>query len=250
MWGITSLDQLWCRIRFRQLRYDGPMTPPNTTESLLWPGFVGGSNWGGVSVDPHDGTMIVNTIHLANIVALVPRSKFGDHKAGVDHFGYGAGPYAPPQLGTPFGVIVTPFMSPLEIPCIRPPYGTLSAVDLRSGHLMWSQPFGTARDSGVLGHPSGLPLRIGVPNMGGSLITGSGLVFIAATQETAFRAYDEQTGEELWYKRLPAGGQATPMTYVSPTSRRQFVVLAAGGNHVMQSPTGDYVIAFALATAP
>jgi membrane-bound PQQ-dependent dehydrogenase (glucose/quinate/shikimate family) len=246
MWGITPLDQLWCRIRFRELRYDGPMTPPNIDEALLWPGFVGGSNWGSASINPVDGTLIVNAIHLANIMRLVPRAEFGDRRAGVDHFGYGNGPYAPPQRGTPFGVEVTAFMSPLAMPCIRPPYGTLSAVDLRTGKLKWSAPVGTARNSGPWGLSTGLPLTVGTPNMGGTINTAGGLTFFAGTQDPSIAAFDTQSGKQLWYHLLPAGGQATPMTYISPKSGRQFVVIAAGGNHVMQSPTGDYVVAFAL----
>src|SRR5690606_30834214 len=120
-----------------------------------------------------------------------------------------------------------PFLSPLFAPCQAPPYGRLSAVDLASGKLLWSRPIGTARDSGPLGLSLGLPLPMGVPNMGGSVTTRGGLIFIGATQDRYLRAVETKSGRVLWSERLPAGGQATPMTYLSRKSGRQFVAIAA-----------------------
>lgn len=245
MWGITPLDQLWCRIRFRKLRYDGPMTPPGTDESLIYPSIGGGMNWGGVSVDPSRGIMIVNAMYYGTVIQLVSRAETDRILARSD--GYAHDFAVPqPQAGTPFGARLTGLVSPLEVPCNEPPYGTLNAIDLTTRKLVWSRPFGMTRDTGPWNIPSQLPLEMGMPNFGGSMTTASGLTFIGATQDTTFRAFDTRTGALLWQSRLPAGGQANPMTYISPKSGRQFVLIAAGGHALSRSPLGDEVVAFAL----
>lgn len=247
MWGLTPLDQLWCRIKFRQARYDGPMTPLGLTPSIIFPGSFGGMNWGGVSVDPERKLMVVNWSLMANYNRLIPRREAD--RMGVKVGGPLIIGMPMPQMGTPFAVAVNPFMSPLGVPCTQPPFGKIGVVDLNSGKLIWSRPLGTSADSGPLGMKTGLPLPMGVPNMGGSVITRSGLIFIGATQERAFRALDSQTGKLLWKTRLPAGGNATPMTYIGPESGRQFVVIAAGGHPPLQSGASDQLIAFALPSA-
>ncbi|MBB4631611.1 membrane-bound PQQ-dependent dehydrogenase, glucose/quinate/shikimate family [Sphingosinicella soli] len=244
MWGITPFDQLWCRIRFRELRYQGPATAPATDESLIYPSIGGGMNWGGVSVDPERGLMIVNAIYYGTIAQLVPRAETDRlrAKASVAHM-YDL---PQPQAGTPYGIRLSGLVSPLNVPCNEPPFGTISAIDLRTQKLVWTRSIGSARDSGPMGLASRLPLRMGMPMFGGSLATRSGLVFIGATQERAFRAFDIRNGRELWRASLPAGGQANPMTYVSPASGRQFVLIAAGGHVMLQSPLGDSIVAYAL----
>ncbi|MFD2498561.1 hypothetical protein ACFSTI_06515 [Rhizorhabdus histidinilytica] len=132
------------------------------------------------------------------------------------------------------------------MPCNQPPYGEIVSIDLRSRDIGWIRPFGTAQDSGPLDIPTRLPLTIGTPNTGGPISTAGGLTFIGATQDSAIRAYETASGRMLWRAPLPAGGQATPMTFVSPKSGRQFVVIAAGGNRWLGSKLGDYVVAFAL----
>ncbi|WP_309610249.1 membrane-bound PQQ-dependent dehydrogenase, glucose/quinate/shikimate family [Sphingomonas sp.] len=245
MWGITPLDQLWCRIEFRKLRYDGPMTPPGTDRSLTYPSIGGGQNWGSVSVDPSRKVMIVNSMYYPAVFELVTRAETDrilDKPGGYSHN------FALPQrqAGAPYGVRLTGLISPLDVPCNKPPYGTLSAIDLSTRKLLWSRPFGMARDTGPLGITSNLPLPMGMPNFGGSVTTVSGLTFIGATQDTTFRAFNTSTGKLLWQSRLPAGGQANPMTYVSPRSGRQFVLIVAGGHMLSRSPLGDSVVAFAL----
>lgn len=244
MWGATPLDQLWCRIKFRQARYQGPYTPPNVTHSIFYPSYIGGVGWGGVSVDPERRLMTVNWTRIANYMRLVPRQEIDDvlHlKEGAVHIG------APvPQLGTPFGVFNSAFLSPLDIPCTQPPFGMIGVVDLDTRKLIWQRPLGTSAESGLFGMASHLPLPMGVPNQGGSLTTRSGLIFIGATLEKAIRAFDNRTGKRLWSAPLPAGGHASPMTYISPTSGRQFVVIAAGGNVPLRSGAGDYLLGFAL----
>jgi len=248
MWGITPLDQLWCRIKFREARYDGPLTLPGLRAAIVYPGFLGGSDWGGVSIDADRKLMIVNSNHVANRTFLMTRAEAD--KLGVRPVVMSKNVVPPhglsPQMGTPYAAKPDPFMSPLFAPCQAPPYGRLTAVDLVSRKVVWSHPIGTARDSGPLGISSGLPIPMGTPNMGGSVTTRGGLVFIGATQDRYIRAFDSSSGAKLWQARLPAGGQATPMTYMSPRSGRQFVVIAAGGHLMMNTKIGDYIIAYAL----
>jgi quinoprotein glucose dehydrogenase len=245
MWGISPLDQLWCRIEFRKLRYDGPMTPLSTDRSIIYPSIGGGMNWGGVSVDPLRRLMIVNQMNYITIAQLVPRKETDrllDEQATYQHS------FAVPirQAGTPYGILMSGLISPLNVPCNEPPYGTLSAVDLDTREVRWSRPFGSAQDTGPLDIASGLPIPMGMPNFGGSMTTAGGLTFIGATQDKGFRAFETSSGALLWEHRLPAGGQANPMTYISPKSGRQFVVIAAGGHKMLRSPAGDSVVAFAL----
>lgn len=251
MWGLTPIDQLACRIRYRQARYDGPLTPPGLTPNIASPGFLGGSDWGGVSIDTDRQVMIVNSNNMANYIRLITR-KVAD-RMGVAPFdprkpGGGAGESAgiAAQEGTPVAAVLGPFLSPIFAPCQQPPWGRITAVDLVTRRVLWTHTLGTGRDSGPMGLPSQLPFRMGVPSMGGAVTTRSGLIFLAATQDRYLRAFDEASGDVLWRARLPAGGQATPMTYTSPKSGRQFVVIAAGGHGMLLTKGGDYLIAYAL----
>ena len=242
MWGLTPIDQLWCRIQFNSLRYEGEFTPPSTQGTLVYPGIGGGVNWGSSAVDPERQLLIVNSIRVPTRLQLIPRAQADAMLAGAHGFHVSLAP----AQGTPFGYTLNTFASPLGVPCNRPPYGLISVIDLTTRKVVWSRPLGTARDSGPLGIPSSLPFTMGVPNFGGAAVTRSGLIFIGATQERALRAFDLKSGRELWYTRLPAGGQTTPLTYISPRSGRQFVVIAAGGSVLLQSKLGDYVMAYAL----
>ena len=250
MWGITPLDQLWCRIRFKGLRYDGEMTPPGTDESLIYPSIGGGMNWGGVAYDPERAIMLVNSFYYPTVVQLIPRAKadalIASHKGGGGSHSTDF-TIPQPQAGTPFGVLQSGLISPLNVLCNAPPYGKLSAIDMRARKLLWSRPIGTTQDSGPFGLKLGVPIPMGMPGWGGQLATRSGLTFIGYVKEHAFRAFDTVTGKELWRARLPASANANPMTYVSPKSGRQFVVVAAGGHVMLQSfPLNDSIVAFAL----
>ena len=248
MWGVALLDQAWCRLRFRQARFDGTMTPVEADRpTVTWPGSLGGHNWGSVALDPVRRIAIVNSSHVLTYSQLIPRrraDKMGLKPVAVPSFENVAGPVA--QAGTPYAVSVAPFLSPLVAPCTQPPYGLISAVDLNTRKLLWQKPFGTMRDSGPLLLSSGLPVPMGVPNIGGAVVTASGLAFIGATQEHMIRAYDIRTGQELWKGRLPAGGNATPLSYWSARSGRQFVVIAAGGHGGILSGYSHKLIAYAL----
>lgn len=239
MWGVTPIDQLWCRIAFKRLRYDGEATPPGIDASLIYPGVGGGMNWGGVSVDPVHGVAIVNTMYMGATIQLIPRAQ-------ADEMARSGGDAPQAMAGAPYAAQVSTFYSPLNTPCNQPPYGRLSAVDLRTGALLWQRPVGTIRNSAPLGLSTGLPIPMGLPNLGGTLVTQSGLVFMGAVRERRFRAFDIRAGRELWSAPLPTSAQANPMTYVSPRSGRQFVVIAAGGHPRLQMPAGDTLVAFAL----
>ncbi len=242
MWGLTPLDELWCRIRFKQARYEGPFTPTETTRNtLFYPGTAGGIDWGSVSVDPQRGLVAVNALRFANFGRLVPREDARTSSGGE------GGVVTFPMAGTPYVFEQTLFMSPLHVPCMRPPYGTIAVLNLNTRKVVWSKSFGTARESGPFNIPSKLPIRMGVPNMGGSIVTAGGLVFIAAAQDRMLRAYDIGSGRELWHAQLPAVAAATPMSYVSPTTGRQYVVIASGGHYgIPGPPIAGSVIAFAL----
>ena len=244
MWGITPLDQLWCRIKFRQARYEGPMTPPGVKPSITYPSYLGGINWAGVTVDPERLLMVVNWSRMANYTRLVPRTEAPGLKPSTDGGIHVGEPV--PQIGTPFALFTGAFLSPLGAPCTEPPFGKIGVVDLKTRKMVWEKPLGSSRDSGLFDMPSHLPLPMGVPNTGGSVTTRSGLIFIAATQEKAIRAFDIRTGQKVWQARLPAGGHATPATYVSSKSGRQFVVIAAGGSGPLHSGFSDHLVAYAL----
>jgi quinoprotein glucose dehydrogenase len=248
MWGLTPIDQAMCRIKFREARFEGTMTPLGVDRpTLTWPGYLGGIDWGGVSVDPVRHLMFVNSNGVANYNRLIPRAvanRMGLHPMTAAHMSDVGGPAA--QMGVPYAAAIRPFLSPIFIPCQQPPYGMISAVDLTTGKKVWTRRFGTSRDSGPLALPTFLPIPMGMPNLGGSVMTASGLTFIGATQEHVLRAYASTTGAELWKARLPAGAQATPATYWSARSGRQFVVVAAGGHGAMLSGSSDTLIAYAL----
>ncbi len=254
MWGATPLDQLWCRIQFRQAAYDGVYTPPTADRPWIqFPGYNGGVDWGGVAVDPETGIMITNYNNMPNYNRLIERETV--EESGVRSItdpdydpdaGGGSHGSINPQAGAPYGIRVNagwrvPYTGLL---CTEPPYGGIAAIDLNTREVLWDRPFGTARKNGPFGIPSMLPFDIGTPNNGGGVITASGLFFIGAATDDLFRAIDVQTGERLWDVELPAGGQAGPMTYEA--EGRQIVVINAGGHDFMETPIGDYFIAYAL----
>jgi quinate dehydrogenase (quinone) len=244
MWGATPFDQLICRISFKSMRYDGLFTPPDTDVSLSFPGSLGGMNWGSLSNDPNNHVIFVNDMRLGLWVQMIPQNT-NNAKASNGGEAVNTGMGAVPLKGTPYAVNKNRFMSPLGIPCQKPPFGTLSAVDLKTQKILWQVPVGTVQDTGPFGVKMGMKMPIGMPTLGGTLATQGGLVFIAGTQDYYLRAFDSATGKEVWEARLPVGSQGGPMSYVSPKTGKQYVLISAGG--ARQSPDrGDYVIAYAL----
>jgi len=244
MWGTTFFDQLECRIAFKRLNYVGIYTPIVTdVATMIYPGYMGGMNWGSVAVDEQRGLLIVNDIRLPQLAIHMPQGSVTPDVVAATGFAR-AGTHV--QAGTPYSTIRGLFYSGLGIPCHAPPWGVLAAVDVRTGSLVWQRPAGTVEDVVLgAGFKTGLPIPIGMPTLGGPLSTASGLVFYAGTQDYYLRAFDTATGDELWKGRLPVGAQATPMTYTSPASGRQFIVVAAGGT-AFSPDLGDYVVAYAL----
>lgn len=243
MWGLTPIDQLWCRIEFKKLRYEGHFTPPSTEKTLQYPGNAGGFNWGSVSVDPVNHYVIANPLNMANVTRAIPRAEME------------AGAQGSLQAGTPYGFSTERFMSPLQVPCQKPPYGWLAVIDLKTQKLLWKKPAGTTNEMGPFGMRIGLPLPMGVPLSAGTITTQGGLIFMAGTMDRFVRAFDVKTGDELWRYQLPTNSQATPMTYMTPDSERQIIIVttpAEGRNWGGASsgdeddPDGGYVIAFEL----
>jgi membrane-bound PQQ-dependent dehydrogenase (glucose/quinate/shikimate family) len=230
MWGITPLDQLWCRNTFRKLRYEGPMTPPSLGGSLFSPGVGGGMNWGSTAVDGVNHLLVVNTMHLPVIVRLLPREEVTEDM----QFGLGG-----QQRGTPYAVFSMPFLSPIFSPCLQPPYGEMAVVDLANQKVLWQRPLGTAREQGPLGIPSKLPLPMGMFYQAGSAVTGGGLIFIGGVIDKTMRAIDLFTGKELWSQPLPENAQATPMSYVSPNGRQTVVITLPANGDLQMGGHGD-----------
>lgn len=237
MWGLTLFDQLMCRIDFHRLNYRGRYTPPSLQGSLVYPGNFGVFNWGSVAVDPERQVMFGMPVYLAFVVRLVPAAQIPPKEAGAKAAEQGLNR----NEGAPYGVVMGPFLGPLDIPCQAPPWGYVAAADLTTGNILWRHPNGTVRDM----TPLPLPFRLGVPGIGGPVMTRGGVAFLAATVDNYLRGYDVTTGREIWRARLPAGGQATPMTYA--VDGRQFVLIVAGGHGSIGTDPGDYVIAYALA---
>lgn len=240
MWGGTIFDQLACRIAFHRLRYEGRFTPPSTQGSLVYPGNFGVFNWGGVAIDPSRQIAFTTPVYLAFVSRLVPRP---DDRALVVNATAPEGslPALNENFGAPFAAELRPFVSPLGIPCQAPPWGYVAGADLTSGKIVWRHRNGTVRDLS----PLPLPFRMGVPSLGGPIVTAGGVAFLSGTLDYFVRAYDVTSGDQLWESRLPAGGQATPMTYLGADGR-QYVLVVAGGHGSTGTKAGDSVIAYAL----
>ncbi len=244
MWGITPLDQLWCRIEYRKMRYEGHFTVPGVGTILQNPGATGGFNWGSISVDEANNLMIVNPLYMANQLTLIPRDQLPEGVLGS-------------QLGTPYSHRTQRFMSPLHVPCMQPPYGTIGVVDLETKELLWQKPIGTAKETGPLNIPTRLPLTVGTPQTGGTVTTAGGLIFSAGAFDNTVRATGLFDGRELWREPIPFTAQGTPMTYLSPEGKQTLIVVVPVFNSTRGSgyeplpaededPLGGYVFAYRL----
>ncbi len=240
MWGATPLDQLACRIAFRKLDYKGRYTPPTENGAIIYPGNFGTFNWGAVAVDPNRQIMFSMPVYLAFTSKLVPRpdeyarviTSEGDNVFNEN-------------FGAPYAAEMAPFLSPLGLPCQAPPWGYVTGVDLTTGKTIYKHVNGTVRDLS----PIPLPFKMGVPGIGGPIITGGGVAFLSGSLDYYIRGYDLQSGKEIWRDRLPAGGQATPSTYLGADGR-QYLIVVAGGHGSTKTAAGDSIIAYALPAAP
>jgi len=227
-----SASDSWCVEKIKASRWEGVFTPPSLQGTIVFPGNVGGVNWGSAAYDPALHIMVANTNRLVAWVKLIPRDQFAaENKKQQDNRIFGE---FGEEKGAPYGLYRTFLFSPDKLPCNPPPWGTTEAVDLFTGKKVWDVPAGTL----VAGK------QTGSITLGGPMITGGGLVFTSAAMDLNLHAFDIETGRELWKYSLPAGGQATPMTYI--LHGKQYVVLAAGGHGKLGTKQGDYVLAFAL----
>jgi len=240
-WGFTYFDRNVCRRKIEALRHGSMYTPPTTQGTALYPQIGGGSNWGGGAFDPQRNLLVTPVSQMPYFIRMVPNEEVADPAtAKLPHAG---APMQPPGFigGTPYAVEQGPLMSPFFSPCTAPPWNKLVAVDMAMGEIKWEIPFGVL-DKLV---PVPLPLNWGAPSAGGPIITAGGLIFIGATADARFRAFDIDTGEELWQDMLPTSAMATPMTY--ERDGRQFVVIAAGGHSWYYAHgVDDYLLAYAL----
>jgi quinoprotein glucose dehydrogenase len=205
MWGASPFDQLACRIKFRSLRYVGRYTPPSLGGTIVYPGNFGVYNWGSVAVDPVRQVMFAMPTYLAFTSTLVPSSEVSpEQRANAGEAGLNL------NVGGPYAVVMGPLLSPIGLPCQAPPWAYVARVDLRSGQIVWQHKNGTIQDAGPVPLP---PIELGVLGIGEPIITAGGVAFLGAAIDNYLRAYDVATGAQLWQHRLPAGGQATPMTY-------------------------------------
>ena len=235
-WGPLGLKGS-CRNKMKKLYYKGAYTPPKFGQAtLMYPGNSGGSNWGGIAVDRERQIMVANVMDLAWVVELIPSEDYERVKKENPEL------EVVQQRGTPYSLVRYPLLSSLGLPCTKPPWGTLAAIDLKSGDILWQKPFGTVRDLA----PIPIKVKYGVPSLGGPVITKSGLIIIAATLDNYIRAFDIYTGKQVWEERLPAGGQATPMTYRIGKDGKQYIVICAGGHGRAGTKLGDHIIAYAL----
>ena len=221
---VTPASEADCRRQFAEFRDQGPYAPFQLEPSLHFPSAVGGGNWGGTSYDPRLGYVYVNTTDLGSIGQMVkagssivgrpafkPRGAFAEMLKHLKPM-----PYHNAYVGARF-------VDGNGFPCQQPPWGLLSAVDMHDGRIAWQVPLGNYPALARAGAPP-----TGTPNLGGSMVTASGLVFIAATMDGDFRAFDARTGRMLWEAGLDGYGEATPMSYLGPDGK-QYVVIAAGG---------------------
>ena len=238
-WGMMFFDTRSCREKIAGLRSEGIFTPPSLEGTLQMPGFAGGINWGGLAFEPDEQIVVVFSMDLPTEVALIARDDLGPAYESGDYENYDFAR----QLGTPYGMRRAVLGSPLDVPCTTPPWGVLTAIDMRKGTINWQRSVGSIQDVAPAIVPN---LELGMAGLGGPIVTAGGVIFMAAVMDDYLRAFDLKDGNTLWEGRLPAGGQATPMTYFLEETGRQYVVIAAGGHARIGTTAGDYVIAYAL----
>lgn len=232
IFALNASDRAACLAMVKGARSQGIYTPPSLQGSLAEPANIGGVNWGSAAYDPARHLYIADVNNLVAIARLIPRDQFmHERMTGEQNRIYGE--FAT-QAQTPYGLFRTFWLARGKVPCNQPPWGTVTAIDLYRGKLAWQVPLGNL----IPGQ------QTGSPNLGGPMVTAGGLVFTAAAMDDTLRAFDAASGKLVWSQPLPAGGQATPMSY--EIGGRQYIVIAAGGHGKLQTKLGDAVIAYAL----
>lgn len=237
-WGPTPEDREACRKTIAELRNEGIFTPPSLKGTLMVPGNVGGMTWSGYAFDPQRSLLVTNTNNIVALARLVPRAKYDQRGSHAEDGDYGD------QTGAPYGLYRRFLQSPSDLPCSAPPWGLLTAIDMTEGKIRWQVPLGSMQDFGGA-HKQQIPT--GSISLGGPIVTAGGVVFIAGTTDSYIRAFDVETGKELWKVQLPASGNATPMTYRLASNGKQYLVIAAGGHpKITEEKLSDALVAFTL----
>ncbi len=219
--GVTPESNRYCKELFHSLANHGMYTPYGRELTLVMPGTLGGANWSGASFDHASGYLFVNANELGAVGAMEPQAA----DAPVRY-----------RRGSKEGEYAR-FWDEHQWPCQKPPWGTLNAVDLNAGEIVWKVPLGVVDE---------LKTATGTPNLGGTIVTDGGVVFIGATIDSRFRAFDTRTGKELWAGDLEASAHANPITYMGKKSGKQFIVIAAGGGGYFRGKVSDALVTFAL----
>lgn len=235
-------DEWWmnfgaCKEFFADARIGPIFTPPSLEGTVVVPSTAGGVNWGSVAIHEPSKTLVTNVLNMPHFVKLIPNSEVTEPQPDMGPNDMNS---VNPMLGTPYHLSQGPFMSPRFLPCNKPPWALVVAVDLEAGTIKWDAPLGTADKLA----PIPIPFRWGTPTFAGGIVTGGGLFFIGATVDNRFRAFDIEDGDELWVVKLPTGSFAHPMTYA--IDGRQYVVVVSGGHPFVDQDPGDWVTAFAL----
>ncbi len=235
--GIAWLDKRSCARVLRNMRSEGIFTAPSLQGTVMNPSYAGGSNWGGVAIDPQRQIAVANVNQIPSLVRLIPRDQLDAERANGSLDGWDISR----QTGTPYYMARRIFLSSLGLPCTKPPWGKLVAMDMTAGEILWDIPLGTIRDVAPAAVPN---FNWGVPGMGGPLLTASGLIVIGAAAEKVIRIFDTSNGDELWSERLPAAPLASPMSY--EVDGEQYIAFVAGGHDQFGLERGDYLLSYKL----
>ena len=245
VWGTSDADRAACHAAIDGLRNEGIFTPPSVRGTFVLPSNIGGAHWGGVAVDPVRQIAVVPVNRLGAVVQLIPRESFHHEQAMAEDKRLGHDYEYNEMLGTPYVMRRRIILSPSGLPCTPPPFGTLVAIDLKTGGRLWEVPLGTPARLLPPEQAAKIPADWGSPSLGGPIVTAGGIVFIGAALDRWLHAFDIETGRELWRGPLPESGKATPMTYrLASGGGQQFVVISVGGGGAWG--VGDYVVAFTL----
>ncbi len=221
---VTAESRAECMALLENAQIEGPLFRPiGERLTVMFPGTNGGANWGGGAFDPSTGLLYINSMDVAALLRIVKRP---------------GGALLPYRVrGTKYGRL----WDSNQYPCQKPPWGHLTAIDMNCGEFRWRVVLGEFDELTARGVP-----QTGTPNLGGPIVTKGGLVFIGATNDSRFRAFDKDTGEVLWETRLPVSGHATPITYLGPTNGKQYVAIAVGGGNKYNKNYMAKLMVFAL----
>lgn len=236
VFGLADVASFgWCSRKAAELRDEGRYTPPSLQGTLAYPATAGGMQWGGGTVDPETGIYYVNSSHVVQIYQLIERAEYDKLASGGSEAEGGLFP----MNGAPYGFRLTNFLNPLGMPCWKPPFGEIAAIDLKTGETLWREPFGQVQQWGFY-----MPESWGSPTIGGPVVTKSGLIFIGGSMDARVRALDATTGKVLWKAQVDAPAVSIPAVF--DYKGREYVLFTAGGNSIIKPQVGDQLVAFAL----